>query len=307
LHKLQESGVLVVDKPAGISSAGVVRVLKRILKAKKVGHAGTLDPFATGVLICCVNRATRLADFFLKGRKVYKANMILGVSTDTQDATGKVVSTADAAGISEKEVHRVCRSFTGTIWQRPPLFSALKHKGVPLYKLARKGAAVQKPPRKIDIGRLEILDTALPEVRFEVECSSGTYVRTLCADIGSDLGCGGHLKDLRRIKSCGFATDEAISLAELESMALTGNPADRMIAMADALGDMPSCTADTALVEKILTGKMLRTEDLITASPEMPAGFFKVVDENNRLIAVLDRKNDPTTYDYRCVFPNNHR
>ena len=181
-------GILVVDKPAGISSAGVVARIKSVLKVRKAGHAGTLDPFATGVMICCINRATKLSRFFLHSRKRYEALLRLGRETDTQDSTGTVTAEADPGGIEVTELHAVFDRFKGRQKQSPPAYSALKHKGVPLYKLARRGAAVQKPPREIMVSELSIQETALPNVRFTVTCSAGTYVRTLAADIGRALG-----------------------------------------------------------------------------------------------------------------------
>jgi len=298
-----DSGVLVVDKPADISSAGVVRILKRMFNAKKVGHAGTLDPFATGVLVCCINKATRLADFFLKSGKTYQAEMVLGEATDTQDATGRVISRCDNISASKGDIHRVFNRFKGDILQQPPVYSALKHNGVPLYKLARKGKPVQKPPRTVNIQRLAIMDVNLPEVRFEVSCSAGTYIRTLCADVGAMLGCGGHLKTLRRIKSGGFTVDEAVSLSGLKALAQKGGLRERLISMADALQEMPGMAADDVLKEKIINGKSLHEVDLASGSQEMPDGYFKVVDQHHRLVAVLNRKKGLGTYEYRCVFP----
>ncbi len=295
--------MVVVDKPAGISSAGVVAILKRMFRANKVGHAGTLDPFATGVLVCCINKATRLADFFLKSRKIYRAVMVLGVATDTQDATGSVISRNDPGNVSTGDMEDAFLKFTGIIHQHPPVFSALKHKGQPLYKLARRGEMIQKPPRQIHIHRLDILDVDLPEVRFEADCSAGTYVRTLCADIGAELGFGGHLKDLRRLKSGGFTIGEAATLDELESAARNRRLADRMIGMADALKGMPGCVANDALIEKLVNGKTITREAMAGVRSDIPTGFFKIVDTKNRLIAVLSCKEDRSGYDYRCVFP----
>jgi len=297
------SGVMVVDKPADISSAGVVRILKKWCNAKKVGHAGTLDPFATGILVCCINRATRLADFFLKGDKTYRAEMILGVATDTQDATGRTLSQCDPMAVSMDEIQAAFRGFTGEIDQQPPVYSALKHNGVPLYKLARKGKPVQKPPRSVTVSRMEILDVQLPVICFEVTCSAGTYVRTLCADIGNTLGCGGHLKALRRIGSSGFSIDEAASLPKLEALARSGRLSGRLIGMADALRGMPEIVADDGLKNDIITGKPLGDSVLSGVSKKIPMGFFKAVDGNRRLVAVLNRKKDLDTYEYRCVFP----
>ena len=206
------NGIIIIDKPAGITSAKVVARLKEIVGARKVGHTGTLDPFATGVMICCLNRATRLARFFLSGDKKYKAVLCLGEETDTQDRTGKTISVCKDLEFSDKEIRDVFKEFEGPVAQMPPVFSSLKHKGTPLYKLARQGKPVQKPARQIVIHYLKISDSDLPEIHFEVSCSSGTYIRALCADIGKRLGCGGHLKSLRRIESCGFSIDQALDL-----------------------------------------------------------------------------------------------
>jgi tRNA pseudouridine55 synthase len=190
------NGIVVVDKPEGISSAGVVARIKGIFGVNKVGHTGTLDPFATGVLICCLNQATRLPGFSSKATKCTKRTLVLGTVTDTQDATGTVTGRHALDGISAQQVEETAARFVGDITQVPPVYSALKHQGTPLYKLARRGVPVEKPARPVRISRLEILEMNLPTVRLSVSCSSGTYIRTLCADIGQKLGCGGHLKTL---------------------------------------------------------------------------------------------------------------
>ena len=256
------NGILVIDKPPGVSSARIVSIVKRLLHANKVGHAGTLDPFATGVLIVCVNQATKLARFWLNNAKTYQAELCLGIETDTQDPTGTVISTCADVDISEDRLLAVMKSFVGTLNQAPPVYSALKHQGVPLYKLARKGVPFQKPARQIRIYRLEIQEIALPLVRFEVNCSAGTYVRTLCADIGKILGCGGHLKNLRRTACSGYAIADAVSVAELESLVQSGESDHRLIGMSEALPDMVSFQADNALTDKIKYGMMITTADV---------------------------------------------
>ena len=172
---------------------------------------------ATLLLVCCVNRATKLARFLLHGKKKYEAVLRLGTETDTQDATGKVIRTSADIDFSENRLQAVFQKFRGESWQRPPVHSALKHKGVKLYKLARQGKPVQKPERKIQISAIEIVNIQLPDVRFEVECSAGTYIRALCSDIGTVLGCGAHLKELRRLESSGFTLTEALTLDEVEA------------------------------------------------------------------------------------------
>ncbi len=213
---MEPRGIIIIDKPENITSAGVVARVKRILDVKKAGHCGALDPFATGVMVICINQATKLAGFFLKGEKKYEAILELGAETDTQDLTGNVISTSEVADIPMETIRGVFKRFEGDIDQSPPVFSALKHKGTPLYKLARSGKPVQKPPRPVNIIRLAILEASLPEIRFEVTCSAGTYIRTLAADIGAALGCGAYLKALRRTESSGFSLEEALTIPEFE-------------------------------------------------------------------------------------------
>jgi tRNA pseudouridine55 synthase len=295
-------GIIVIDKPAGITSAKVVAVVKKLLKAKKVGHTGTLDPVATGVMICCINQATRLANFFLRGSKTYNAVLRLGIETDTQDATGMVVSKNEKINFSEKKIRSVLTQFTGFIKQHPPVFSALKHRGVPLYKLARNGNPIRKPARRVLISYINILKVNLPELCFEVSCSAGTYIRTLCSDIGAALGCGGHLKALQRTESGGFSISEAVTLPELERLALSGNAHDHLIDMASALRGIPEHVADNALIKKIRYGKIITTSDLDTGKIIRAGNSIKVVDTDGRLLAVLSRTKNEETYKYNCVF-----
>ncbi|BBO91902.1 tRNA pseudouridine(55) synthase TruB [Desulfosarcina ovata] len=293
------SGLVVVDKPEGVTSAGVVARVKKIFGARKVGHTGTLDPFATGVLVCCLNRATRLSRFLLKGDKSYAAELLLGAETDTQDATGQVLCRRPLGHVTAQRVHAMARRFVGEIEQVPPVYSALKHQGTPLYKLARKGVAVEKPARPVRIDRLEILSVDLPVVRFAVSCSAGTYVRTLCADMGRALGCGGHLLRLRRTASCGFTLDDAMGLEALEACRVQGRLEETVIPMVAALPRMPAMAADAVLARKIGNGMKLAGTDF-PVPPPVENGAFKVVDPHGRLIAVLDA-TPPDSYNYCCV------
>jgi tRNA pseudouridine55 synthase len=299
-------GVIVIDKPTGISSAKAVAKVKRILNAKKVGHAGTLDPFAHGVLVCCVNKATRLARFLLHANKTYVANLKLGEETDTQDSTGTVVAVGNPAKLSEKSMGSVFKQFVGSIEQLPPVYSALKHKGAPLYKLARRGQPIQKPPRRVQISNIHIREIKIPFVWFEVTCSAGTYIRTLCADIGKILGCGGHLQALQRIESSGFNINQAVRLSELEQFTSVGDFASLMISMADALRDMPGYIADRHLIEKIRHGIVLTQKDLIfgqlvNQSTDLQS-YIKMLDARNNLIAVLEYTKGKNRLNYCCVF-----
>lgn len=296
------NGVIVIDKPADITSARVVARVKALLNVGKAGHTGTLDPFATGVLVCCINDATKLARFLLHGNKKYEAVLQLGVETDTQDFTGNIISTCNKTEFSDKQLRTAFKKFEGDVKQLPPVYSALKHKGVPLYKLARKGKPVQKPARDIFISNINILETALPAIRFEVSCSAGTYIRTLCSDIGKVLGCGGCLKELRRIESSGFTIKESLTLPELERLALSNKLSDRIISMADTLQNMPEHIADKALTDKIIHGNTITMLDGIGRHAEDKDAFIKILDTNKNLIAVLNFKKDSNRYHYCCVF-----
>ena len=304
----ESNGIIVVDKPQNVTSAGVVADVKRLLGARKVGHAGTLDPFAEGVLVCCINDATRLARFLLSGDKTYDATLKLGIETDTQDMTGKVTTVKPVKDWPEDTIKSVVKKFEGQIEQQPPVFSALKHKGTPLYRLARKGTPVQKPARWVHIFKIEILEVKLPLVHFEVSCSAGTYIRTLCADIGQQLGCGGHLMALKRTESSGFKIHQAISLKRLEKRVLAGDSNRYLISMADALGDMPTCIADQKLIEKIRFGKQLKKSDIridrSSAKSKKHDANVKIVDGDHVLHAVLNYEKNRDKFSYACVFPN---
>ncbi len=296
------SGIVVVDKPEGVSSAGVVARVKKLFGARKTGHAGTLDPFATGVLVCCLNQATRLARFMLKGDKRYTASMVLGADTDTQDATGTVVEQRPWEGIEPEAIFAAAKTFVGEIEQIPPVYSALKHKGTPLYKLARRGEAVEKPARKVRVDRMEILSIDLPDVRLAVSCSSGTYVRTLCADMGSILGCGGHLKRLRRDESSGFGIEDAWQLEQLTELEREGRLEQTVIPMNTAMPSMPQVVAGDGLADKVRHGVPLLADDFVERPRVSDGGFFKVVDRNKRLLAVMSDAQPPGSYNYCCVF-----
>jgi tRNA pseudouridine55 synthase len=297
------SGILVVDKPADMTSARLVAVVKKLSGARKAGHAGTLDPFATGVMVCCLNKATRLARFFLHGRKIYETVLCLGVETDTQDSTGTITSTCDKLEFSEKTIRTILKRFEGPVKQYPPVYSALKHKGIPLYKLARSGKPVQKPARGITVYSINRIEINLPEVHFEISCSAGTYIRTLCTDIGRALGCGGHLKALRRIESSRFSLQDAITLPEMEDCSLSGTLSNRLISMADALKGMPEHIADGAFTKHLRAGAIVTENDFPSGGLVNPGGFIKVVDTNKGLIAVLNRIPKSSRFRYCCVFP----
>lgn len=211
------AGIFLVDKPEGPSSFRMVQLVRRALSIKKVGHAGTLDPFASGLLIICVGRpATRLISRFMDGNKRYEAVLKLGVETTTQDLEGEIVARKKVDLFSREKLEHCLNGFLGEQMQTPPQYSALKHKGKPLYHYARRGIIIEKAPRPVTIFRLALLDAGADTLRIMVDCSKGTYIRTLAADIGRALGCGAHLVALRRLQSGPFAVDSAVDGALLQ-------------------------------------------------------------------------------------------
>ncbi len=298
-------GILVIDKPEGMSSAKTVEKVKRIIRARKAGHAGTLDPFATGVLVCCLNRATKLARFFLHEEKKYEGVLRLGIETDTHDPTGKIVSQSDDCNFSSKFIKSVFSGFKGEIMQNPPVYCALKHRGKPLYKYARQGRPIEKPARAVNIKELEIKNVDLPYIEFEVLCSGGTYIRTLAYDIGKKLGCGAHLSKLKRVASGRFSIKDGVSPDELENMAEKGRTWEKLISMNDALSHMEYHIADNRLTRKIMYGNTIGKDEISFVPGKTGTKNLKIIDQNGRLLAVLSISEGSTTYDYCCVFPEN--
>ena len=217
-ERTSPDGILVVDKPEGITSHDVVHPARRLFRIKRIGHAGTLDPIATGVLVILVGRATKRSHFLMSDDKEYAVRLRLGIATDTGDAFGKVMNVSDTQGLARGAIESAIMGFKGEIEQVPPMFSAVKFKGKSLYKWARKGITVSRKKRKGTIKDLYIKEITLPDVVFDVKCSKGTYIRQLCADIGGKLGCGAHMVGLRRIKSGDFHISQAIGVDRLKSM-----------------------------------------------------------------------------------------
>jgi tRNA pseudouridine55 synthase len=283
------SGVLVVDKPAGPTSFEVVARVRRALKARKAGHAGTLDPAATGVLVVCLGDAVRLQQFLTDGEKGYEATVAFGAATDTQDAEGKVVAEGDPSGLTEEGVRSGLARFLGEISQVPPMYSAVRVGGRRLHEAARAGEEVDRSPRQVRITTLELLDLEPPGAarrlgRLSVRCSKGTYVRTLAADLGASLGVPAHLAALRRTSSSGFTLGQATPLEQLEAMAGQGGPEalrDRLVSPALALGTMPEARLELAEAVALAHGKSL------PADPQL-GGKVRAVDAHGRLVAVCE-------------------
>lgn len=247
------TGVLIIDKPAGPTSHDVVTMVKKRLKARKVGHIGTLDPLATGVLPLCINEATKLARFLEKGEKEYLATIKLGEETDTYDSEGVVVAKGDITSITEEGIVSAINDFKGRIKQIPPMFSAVKMGGVPLYKLARQCMEVERKPRDVEIYSIDITNITLPFIGINVVCSGGTYIRSLAFDIGRKLGCGACLVSLRRMKSGIFSLKNSISVSDLKDLQediLHNNiiPVERLFS------NLPDIEVDTITANKIRDG-----------------------------------------------------
>lgn len=210
-------GVLLVDKPTGMTSHDVVYRLRRKLQMKRIGHAGTLDPMATGLLMLVIGRATKIQDLLMSEDKQYVGTLTLGATTSTQDRQGDTLETKPVGDYTQEQIDAAFDGFMGDFEQIPPMVSAIKKDGVPLYKLARKGIEIVREPRKVHITSYEVSRIELPEVDFTVNCSKGFYVRTYAHDIGAVLGCGGHLSALRRTRSGKFTLDRAVTVADLKS------------------------------------------------------------------------------------------
>jgi tRNA pseudouridine55 synthase len=215
-------GLLLIDKPRGPTSHDIVYRVRRKLQTKRVGHAGTLDPMATGLLIILVGKATKASQYLMGGDKVYEGTVRLGVTTNSQDADGETMETLPVPAFTAAQIEEAMNTFLGDQYQTPPMFSAIKVDGVPLYKLARKGEEIEREPRFIRISKLETLGFESPDLRFRMHCTKGTYVRTFAHDLGRKLGCGGHLCALRRTVSGELSVDAAITLDAFEALPLAG-------------------------------------------------------------------------------------
>jgi tRNA pseudouridine55 synthase len=280
---MTDSGLLLVDKPAGPSSAQVVHRIKERLGAKRVGHLGTLDPFASGLLLLGINEGTKIADVFLHASKSYQGIMVLGVETDSQDATGKILQVRALPSIEETEIKNLERQFFGDLQQVPPMFSALKRQGVPLYRLARQGKEVPREPRAIRIEKLRLNRLTGDEIEIQLTCSRGTYVRTLVADMGKSLGCGAHLKSLRRIACGHLHVDQSLTLDELERQ----NAEEiRLLALEKAVEPLHAIIWDNRLVSRLRLGQQEALRELV--KPVGEKRLARILDPHGTLVALVE-------------------
>ena len=291
------SGVLLVDKPEGPSSASVVHRVKAILGAKKVGHLGTLDPFASGLLLLGVNQGTKIADIFLGAPKSYHGVMALGVETDSQDGTGKVLETRPVPIIGASDLKALEEKFTGEIRQVPPMFSALKRDGVRLYRLARQGKEIPREPRAIKIEKLQLRKLGDAEVEFDVTCSRGTYVRTLAADMGTFLGCGAHLRSLRRTACGPLRLEQAITLEELEQIRFVEKIP--LLAISSALGHLPAIKWDSRLLQRLQMGQQEILQQI--GRPQGGEDLLRILDLRGSLTALARWSHEGSTGRWRLL------
>ena len=279
------NGVLVLDKPADMSSAAAVDHVKKRLGAARAGHGGTLDPIATGVLPICLGEATKLAAYLLADDKAYEAEAVLGVETDSLDRTGKVVAT-HAVDVTREQIEAALAARTGEHDQVPPMFSAIKQGGVRLYHHARAGHEVEREPRRVRIDRFALLAWEPPRLRVAIECSKGTYVRSLIADLGTDLGCGAHMAELRRTRSGVFTLAHAHDLDRMDDL--------RLVSMVDATR-LPRVPVAGELVHRVRSGVQLAPE--ILGVPPESYERFQLVEGPSRLVAIAHVEDHRVIYD----------
>jgi tRNA pseudouridine55 synthase len=282
------NGVLVVDKPKGPTSSDVVQIVRRALKVKKVGHTGTLDPMATGVLPLCLGEATKVAQILTDGSKAYDATVKLGVSTKTLDAEGEVSRTAVVPSLTREAIEQVLERFRGAFLQTPPMYSAVKKDGKRLYELARAGESIERDARPVTVHRLVLNDFSSDELRISVACSKGFFVRTLASDIGDALGCGAHLCALRRTQAGPFTLNQASSLAQLQK---EGPEAarSRLVSLEEAVSFLPVVRVSASDVQRVMHGVLIEVGHV--DAPEV-----RVVGPDGRLLALAEVRHGRLRY-----------
>ena len=289
------NGILNVYKEAGYTSHDVVAKLRGICRQKKIGHTGTLDPDAVGVLPVCLGNATRLCDMLTDKSKEYEAVLLLGKVTDTQDISGKVLEEHPVPAEEEKAVEAVL-SFLGKYEQIPPMYSALKVNGKKLYELARAGKEVERAGRPVEIRQIEILSAALPEITFRVVCSKGTYIRTLCHDIGARLGCGGTMKSLKRTRVGLFTIDNALRLDELEKLANEDRLEEQVIPVEAMFAELPSVTIQNPFRRLLENGNAFYPEQIREEREAVDGVRVKVYDMEGRFYGIFAYSDEKGRY-----------
>jgi tRNA pseudouridine55 synthase len=284
------NGVLNINKEAGWTSHDVVAKVRHFLGGVKVGHAGTLDPMATGVLPVLIGRGTRIAEYLVDWDKEYEAVLRLGETTDTQDATGTVLLRRDIEGLTTEAIHEVAARFRGPVEQVPPMYSAVKVGGVPLYKAARAGKTIAREPRTVVLHILEVRAVQGRDVTLRVVCSKGTYVRTLCADMGEALGVGGHLSSLVRTRVGPFSLDRALTMEALTTRYALGLLGEDLHSLDHVLGQLPCVEVDDRTADRVRHGVPVPAEQVVfrheTAAGVTPGTPVRIHDSQGRLVAI---------------------
>lgn len=287
------SGLIIVRKEKGYTSNDVVQILRGILKQKKIGHTGTLDPDAEGVLPVCLGHATKLVEMLTAQEKEYEAGLRLGLTTDTQDISGKVTGT-DSSVVTEQELRDAAAAFTGEYMQIPPMYSAIKIGGQKLYEIARKGKEVDRPARQVSIHSLELTGFSYPDASIRVGCSKGTYIRTLCHDVGQKLGCGACMTTLVRTRSGRFTLDGALTLDEIKALVSDGTIMTHILSLEELLSEYPSVR-----VQSETAHRMLRNGNTLPAAELIPDRQVEGLSDS-QLVRVYDRDGIMTAvYRYR--------
>lgn len=280
------NGIINIYKEAGYTSHDVVAKLRGILKQRKIGHTGTLDPAATGALPVCLGSGTKLCDMLTDKSKEYRATLQLGCETDTQDMTGKILAEKEVR-ITGRQAEEAILSFVGSYGQVPPMYSAIKVDGRKLYELAREGKEIERRPRQVQIYRIEIEEIRLPFVSFLVECSKGTYIRTLCHDIGRKLGCGGAMAELVRTRAGSFRLEDALRLSEVEKLRDEGGLEGRIHPVDSVFAEYPKLTVRGQFRKLIENGNAFRPEMAYGEYAAMPEGQARVYDEDGKFYGIF--------------------
>lgn len=289
------NGILNVYKEAGYTSHDVVAKLRGICRQKKIGHTGTLDPEAVGVLPVCLGSGTKLCDMLTDKSKEYEAVLLLGQVTDTQDVTGTVLEEHEVT-VDEEQAVEAIRSFVGAYEQIPPMYSALKVNGKRLYELARAGKEVERKGRPVEIHNIEILSVSLPEITFRVACSKGTYIRTLCHDIGQKLGCGGTMKSLKRTRVGIFTIDGALKLSQLEELAAQGRLEEKVIPVEAMFTELPALTVKDAFARLIENGNAFYPGQAEESVRTPDGGQVRVYDRKGRFYGIYAFSEEKERY-----------
>ncbi len=289
------NGIFNVNKPAGMTSHDVVATIRRASQAPRVGHAGTLDPLATGVLLICMGQGTRIAEYLSDHDKKYRARIRLGVETDTYDAAGAVIA-EQPVHVTRDQVETALQGFVGKLSQAPPAYSAIKQDGVPLYKLARQGVEVETAPRQVEIYSIGLLDLAPPEVEIEVHCSKGTYIRSLAHDLGKTLGCGAHITALTRTAIGHFTLEDSVGLEPLREALVQGYAGQFLHPLDEALLDFEAVVVEPDVAKRLQQGNPL------TSERDHSTPLLRAYSQSGQLIGLLERGETPGLWKPKKVF-----